>query len=127
VVAHISDRVAVMYVGKIVELAETEALFENPQHPYTEALLSAVLKPNPHARNDSTRIRLEGDVADPANPPTGCAFHPRCRYAQAKCQTDVPALRPTRTDHFAACHFAEELQLKGIQTLPDIATVQDRS
>jgi len=125
VVAHISDRVAVMYVGKIVELADTQTLFENPQHPYTEALLSAVLKPDPHARNDSSRIRLEGDVADPANPPSGCAFHPRCRYAQAKCQTEVPALRTTREGHFVACHFAEELQLQGIQPISNIATVQD--
>lgn len=114
VVAHISDRVAVMYVGKIVELASTEEIFENPQHPYTEALLSAVLKPDPSARQSQTRIRLEGDVADPANPPTGCAFHPRCRHAQDRCKTDRPELRQTSNGHFVACHFAEELELTGI-------------
>jgi peptide/nickel transport system ATP-binding protein len=115
VVAHISDRVAVMYVGKIVEMAPTQELFENPRHPYTEALLSAVLKPDPAARGDNKRIHLEGEVADPANPPTGCAFHPRCRYAQEKCRQEVPTLRPTQDGHLAACHFAEELQLRGIE------------
>src|SRR5205085_9044046 len=92
VVGHISDRVAVMYVGKIVEFATTEYIFKQPQHPYTEALLSAVLKPDPRARNNSKRIRLEGEVADPANPPSGCAFHPRCRYAQERRHVEVPAL-----------------------------------
>jgi peptide/nickel transport system ATP-binding protein len=111
VVAHISDRVAVMYVGKIVELAPTEAIFTQPQHPYTEALLSAVLKPDPMAKRKHQRIRLEGDVADPANPPSGCAFHPRCRYAQARCYTERPVLRQTQGGHFTACHFAEELKL----------------
>ncbi|MBA3870056.1 MAG: ABC transporter ATP-binding protein [Anaerolineae bacterium] len=114
VVAHISDRVAVMYVGKIVELAATEDIFEHPQHPYTEALLSAVLKPDPAARHNNERIRLQGEVADPANPPSGCAFHPRCRYAKDKCRTDIPTLRLTRDRHFVACHFAEELQLVGV-------------
>lgn len=114
VVAHISDRVAVMYVGKIVELASTEEIFENPQHPYTEALLSAVLKPDPSIRQSQTRIRLQGDVADPANPPSGCAFHPRCRHAQDKCETDRPELRQTADGHFVACHFAEQLELVGI-------------
>ena len=113
VVAHISDRVAVMYVGKIVELASTDELFNHPQHPYTEALLSSVLIPDPQARH-SNRIRLEGEVADPANPPTGCAFHPRCRYAQDRCQTETPALRQTRSGHIVACHFAEELDLTGV-------------
>ena len=116
VVAHISDRVAVMYVGKIVELATTDAIFQNPKHPYTEALLSAVLKPDPHARNDSSRIRLEGDVADPAHPPPGCAFHPRCRYAQDRCRVETPALRSTKDGHLVACHFAEDLQLEGIKS-----------
>ncbi len=116
VVAHISDRVAVMYVGKIVELATTEDLFQHPQHPYTEALLSAVLTPDPTARKKEGRIRLQGDVADPANPPPGCPFHPRCRYAQDRCRTEVPVLRETRGGHLAACHFAEELELKGVET-----------
>lgn len=114
VVAHISDRVAVMYVGKIVELADTESLFNHPLHPYTEALLSAVLTPEPQAHQRKQRIHLEGDVADPANPPQGCAFHPRCRYAQDRCRTDLPDLRELRSGHFAACHFAEELQLAGV-------------
>ena len=114
VVAHISDRVAVMYVGKIVELAATEEIFQKPQHPYTEALLSAVLKPDPAARNTS-RIRLQGEVADPAHPPPGCPFHPRCRYAQDRCRVEVPALRETRAGHLAACHFADELELAGVE------------
>lgn len=114
VVAYISDRVAVMYVGKIVELAETNDLFENPQHPYTEALLSAVLIPDPRARHKYNRIRLEGDVADPANPPLGCAFHPRCRYAQDRCRHEEPQLRPTTSGHFVACHFADDLDLTGV-------------
>lgn len=128
VVAHISDRVAVMYVGKIVELASTEDLFSRPQHPYTEALLSSVLIPDPRARHDNNRIRLEGEVADPANPPSGCAFHPRCRYAQDRCRTETPPLCETRDGHLVACHFAEELQLKGIQTIPmsNIASIQDK-
>lgn len=117
VVAHISDRVAVMYVGKIVELADTATLFEQPHHPYTEALLSAVLRPDPKMRSDKNRIRLEGDVADPSFDHMGCAFHPRCRYRQEKCETEVPVLRQTADGHYAACHFAEELHLKGVQTI----------
>jgi peptide/nickel transport system ATP-binding protein len=115
VVAHISDRVAVMYVGKIVELATTEAIFAKPFHPYTEALLSAVLKPDPSLRDETSRIRLSGEVADPANPPPGCPFHPRCRYAKERCRVEVPALREISHGHVAACHFAEELQLKGVE------------
>jgi peptide/nickel transport system ATP-binding protein len=118
VVSHISDRVLVMYVGKIVEMAPVSRLFQQPQHPYTEALLSAVLHPDPNRRNTATRIRLEGTVADPANPPSGCAFHPRCRYAQARCQQETPILRPTEAGHLVACHFAEELSLIGI-TYPE--------
>jgi peptide/nickel transport system ATP-binding protein len=113
VVQHISNRVAVMYVGKIVELARTETLFQQPRHPYTEALLSAVPKPDPKARQK--RILLAGDVANPANPPSGCYFHPRCRYAQDRCQVEPPPLREINPGHFAACHFAEELSLKGIE------------
>lgn len=109
VVSHISDRVMVMYVGRIVELAPTQTLFQRPQHPYTEALLSAVLSPDPSVR--PPRIQLEGGVADPANPPAGCAFHPRCRYAQDRCRHETPALRPVTSVHWVACHFAEELTL----------------
>jgi peptide/nickel transport system ATP-binding protein len=112
VVEHISDRVAVMYVGKLVETATTEELFLNPMHPYTEALLSAVPKPDPRMRTDP--IVLEGDVADPANPPSGCYFHPRCRYQVDRCAMEEPELREMGPDHFVSCHRAEELQLVGV-------------
>ncbi|MAS37472.1 MAG: peptide ABC transporter ATP-binding protein [Anaerolineaceae bacterium] len=109
VVRHLCDRVAVMYVGKIVEIAETEELFENIQHPYTEALLSSAPTPDPRAKRD--RKPLKGEVADPANPPSGCYFHPRCPYAQERCQTETPPLREVVPGHWAACHFSEELAL----------------
>ncbi|MEA3345644.1 MAG: dipeptide ABC transporter ATP-binding protein [Chloroflexota bacterium] len=111
VIKHISDRVAVMYVGKLVETAETEELFMNPKHPYTEALMSAVPKPDPRARSE--RIVLRGEVADPADPPSGCYFHPRCRYAQEICEVEEPELREINPEHFVSCHLAEELQLRG--------------
>jgi len=114
VVEYLCDRVAVMYVGKLVELAKTETLYENPRHPHTEALMSAVPKPNPKQRGRGKRIILEGDVADPANPPKGCYFHPRCRYAKERCSADTPELRNLGGDHFVACHFAEELKLRGV-------------
>ncbi|MEZ4863260.1 MAG: dipeptide ABC transporter ATP-binding protein [Caldilineaceae bacterium] len=111
VVEHISNRVAVMYLGKIVELTTAEALYAEPRHPYTEALLSAI----PHADPDhqSQRIILSGDVPSPANPPRGCKFHPRCRYAKEICTQEEPALRAVHVNHLAACHFAEELTLVG--------------
>jgi peptide/nickel transport system ATP-binding protein len=112
VVKHMSDRVAVMYVGKIVEIAETGDLFHTPKHPYTEALLSAVPKPDPRLR--SQRIILQGDVADPSNPPTGCYFHPRCRYAVDRCKTETPHLREVEPGHFASCHRTEEITLVGV-------------
>jgi len=112
VVKHVSDRVAVMYVGKMVEIAETEALFTTPQHPYTEALLSAVPKPDPRLRTQ--RIILEGEVADPAHPPSGCYFHPRCKYAQDVCRTDPPELRELTPGHWVSCHRAQELTLVGV-------------
>jgi peptide/nickel transport system ATP-binding protein len=112
VVEHISHRVAVMYVGKVAEMASTEELFSNPLHPYTEALLSAVPKPDPSYQ--SKRIVMQGDVADPSNPPSGCYFHPRCRYAKDICKVETPAFRQIKPDHFSACHFAEELTLQGI-------------
>ncbi|MFQ5592631.1 MAG: ABC transporter ATP-binding protein [Anaerolineae bacterium] len=112
VVQHISDRVAVMYVGKLVEMADAEELYVHPLHPYTEALMSAVPKPDPLHR--SKRILLEGDVADPSNPPSGCYFHPRCRYARDVCQQEAPAFREVQPDHYVACHFAEDLELVGV-------------
>jgi peptide/nickel transport system ATP-binding protein len=112
VVKHVSDRVAVMYVGRIVEMAPTAPLFATPKHPYTEALMSAVPQPDPRLR--SQRIVLEGEVADPANPPSGCYFHPRCRYAADACRTETPQLREIQPGHFVSCHRAAELSLKGI-------------
>lgn len=113
VVKHVSDRVAVMYVGKIVEIAETEELFNNPLHPYSEALLSAVPKPDPRLRSE--RVILEGEVADPADPPSGCYFHPRCPYAVDLCKTQTPLLEELQPDHFVACHRAAELDLTGVE------------
>ena len=112
VIEHISDRVAVMYVGKIVEMAETEELFLNPQHPYTEALLSAVPKPDPRLKME--RVILSGEVANPANPPSGCYFHPRCRYAKETCKKESPQLKEINPKHYVSCHFAKELSLQGI-------------
>jgi peptide/nickel transport system ATP-binding protein len=112
VVEHISDRVAVMYVGKLVETATTDELFLDPRHPYTEALLSAVPKPDPRMRGEP--IVLPGEVADPAHPPSGCYFHPRCRYRIERCETEEPILREVGPDHFVSCHRAEELHLTGV-------------
>jgi len=111
IIRHISDRIAVMYTGRVVETADTLDLFARPLHPYTEALFSAVPQPDPH--RTAAVIRLPGEVADPANLPSGCAFHPRCRYAQTICKEKRPALESIEARHDVACHFAGELQLTG--------------
>jgi len=103
VVEHISHRIAVMYLGKIVEYTDKQTLFTNPLHPYTEALLAAVPIPNPQLKRK--KQLLQGDVPSPINPPPGCTFHTRCPYAEARCRIDVPALREVRPGHMVACHL----------------------
>ena len=112
VVQHVSTRVAVMYVGRIVECAPTEDLFFSPKHPYTEALLSAVPTPDPTRRG--SRIFLAGEVPDASNPPPGCHFHPRCRYAADICRTTVPPLTEIAPGHTVACHMSDQLSLTGV-------------
>lgn len=111
VVEHISDRVAVMYLGKIVEMADRDKLFFNPKHPYTEALLSAVPVADPDYKSE--RIILKGEVPNPVNPPTGCHFHPRCSYSTEKCEHEVPVLQEIEDEHCVVCHYAKELKLRG--------------
>jgi peptide/nickel transport system ATP-binding protein len=120
VVQHLCDRVVVMYVGRVVEMADTDDLFYDPKHPYTEALLSAVPAPDPDAKRE--RIVLEGEVPDPSNPPAGCHFNPRCRYAIDVCKVDAPPLENVGGGHFVACHRARELTLRGV---PDIDLLPD--
>ena len=118
VVAHISDRVAVMYVGKMVELASTTELFTSPKHPYTEALMAAIPRPDPTPR--AKHIVLAGEVANPASPPSGCYFHPRCRYAQEICSAEEPVWDEIEPGHFVKCHRAEELSLVGAVVRPAV-------
>jgi oligopeptide transport system ATP-binding protein len=115
VVKHIADRVAVMYLGRIVELASKDALFARPLHPYTRTLLKAIPRPDPHRR---TRHGVPGgDVPSPMDPPPGCHFHTRCEYATERCRIEDPALRAIQSGHFAACHYAE--------TLPPMSAMDD--
>jgi len=118
VVKYISERIAIMYVGKIVELADTQEVFLSPKHPYTEALLSAVPIPDPRYRKKK-RVVLRGEVANPSNPPSGCYFHPRCGYTKDICRYEEPPLVNIAKDndnpHYVACHFANKLKLKGIE------------
>ncbi|MGG0644126.1 dipeptide ABC transporter ATP-binding protein [Sporosarcina gallistercoris] len=109
VVEHISDRVGVMYLGRLVELATRDELFGRPLHPYTKALLSAVPIPDPTVKRE--RIILKGDIPSPANPPSGCTFHTRCPFAQETCKIQVPEFRELETGHYVACHYAEELEI----------------
>ena len=114
VIKHVSDRVAVMYLGKIVELAKAEELFSNPKHPYTAALMSAVPVPDPDFT--AKEIILKGDVPSPVNPPSGCYFHPRCPYARDTCKYETPLYRDLGEEHFVTCHFADSLNLQPIRT-----------
>lgn len=110
VIRHICNRIVVMYVGKLVEIADGNELFENPTHPYTEALLSVVPRPDP--RRKTEQVLAPGEVADPAKPPSGCYFHPRCRYAKDVCTQVAPELREIHPGHFVSCHF--DLSLQGV-------------
>ncbi|MBB5778944.1 ABC transporter ATP-binding protein [Nonomuraea jabiensis] len=122
IVEHVSDVVAVMYLGKVVEQGPTEELYTRPLHPYTEALLSAVPDPDPAAKRHRERIKLLGDIADPAHVPPGCPFHPRCVYAGDTCRTEPPPLRAVGGRR-VACHLAEELELRGVPD-PDVREVK---
>jgi len=113
VVRHICDRIAVMYVGHLVELTNVDRLFQKPLHPYTEALLSAVPAPDP--KQKLTQKVAMGEVADPSNPPSGCVFHPRCPYAEDRCRSEEPRFRQVKPGHFVRCHFAEQLELAGMK------------
>ena len=114
VVEHISDRVAVMYLGQIVEISDANALYQNPKHPYTEALMSAVPLADPAEQRKRKRINLAGDVPDPSAPPPGCPFHPRCRYAEDICSQQVPQLKQATPETQVSCHLSDELSLQGV-------------
>ncbi len=113
VVRHMSDRIAVMYLGRIVELGDCEDVYHRPRHPYTESLLSSIPRPGKLLRNKTRRIVLQGDVPDPAHPPAGCRFHPRCRYATDRCKSEDPHLEFVGPTHSVACHYSEGMNLQG--------------
>ena len=115
VVQHISDRIAVMYLGKIVELSTADGIVMSPRHPYTEALLSAVPVPDPSVKKQG-RIILTGDVPSPVNPPSGCRFHTRCRYKEDRCVSEEPEMCQVAPGHFSACHFSEDIFIRGKKT-----------
>jgi peptide/nickel transport system ATP-binding protein len=112
VIEHVSDRVVVMYVGRLVELAPTEDIYLKPRHPYTEALLSAIPRPVPGAGKN--RVLLPGEAANAADLPPGCCFHPRCPYCQERCKTEAPPWEEISFGHYAACHRAGDLELEGV-------------
>lgn len=114
VIRHICDRVVVMYVGKVVEVADALDLYTHPRHPYTEALLSAVPQADPRGREQRKHIHLQGEIADPSSPPKGCYFHPRCKFAQQVCREQTPELRNVGNKHQVACHLAEVVKLSGV-------------
>ena len=123
VVRHISNRIAVMYLGQLVELAETDELFKHPAHPYTQALLSAIPEPDTTQRRE--RILLKGDVPSPINPPSGCRFHTRCPAAYGRCRTEAPALTEVGAGHFVSCHLYTESSRSGLiisQSQPQVAS-----
>ncbi|AGB41664.1 oligopeptide/dipeptide ABC transporter, ATP-binding protein [Halobacteroides halobius DSM 5150] len=123
VVEHISDRVMVMYLGKLVEFADVDDIYQNPLHPYTEALLGSIPEGDP--RSSRQRVRLEGSVPDPSNPPQGCNLAPRCSYARDKCKIEEPMLKQVGdSKHYVSCHYAEELDLSGHNELKGIEEEQ---
>jgi peptide/nickel transport system ATP-binding protein len=125
VVQYISDRVAVLYLGRIVEMAPTEELFFHPMHPYTEALMSAIPAPDPDALMQP--VPLQGEIPSPINPPPGCHFHPRCPYAEDICKVERPEWKEHRPGHFSACHFADTLTLKGAKELGTPSSIRRAS
>ena len=110
VVGYIADRIAVMYLGQVAELGPTERIFESPAHPYTRALLSSLSEPDPRMRKERHRLLVPGEIPSPRNPPPGCRFHTRCKYAEPRSREEVPALQEIAPEHLVACHFWQKVQ-----------------